>query len=133
MEIKKGEISMKNSEKGPNMCFSQVKKISCKLYRISGTQVVLCPMFKTHRILFKTHLILFKTHLILFKTHRILFKTKIYEKKYKKSESSYHTQTGYLYKRDQYKILLPRDQYFILAPATQGQYKNPHEFKRYTM
>jgi len=37
MEIKKVEISMKNPEKGPNMCFSQVKKISSKLYRILGT------------------------------------------------------------------------------------------------
>ena len=51
---------------------------------------------ETHRILFETHRILFKTHRMLFKTHRILFKTKIYEKKYKKSASSYHTQTGYI-------------------------------------
>jgi len=43
MEIKKVEISMKNHEKGPNKCFSQVKKISSKLYRILGTKVVLCP------------------------------------------------------------------------------------------
>ena len=53
-------------------------------------------LFKTHRILFKTHRILFKTHRILFKTHPILFKTKIYERKYKKSASSSHTQTGYI-------------------------------------
>jgi len=51
LEIRKFSISMKN--KGPNMCFSQEKKISSKLYRILGTKVVLCPMFKTHRILFK--------------------------------------------------------------------------------
>jgi len=68
MEIKKVEISMKNLEKGPTMCFTQVKKTSSKLYKILGMSVVLCPMFKTHRI---------------------LFKTKIYEKKYKKSASSY--------------------------------------------
>ncbi len=29
-------------------------------------------------------------------SHRILFKTKIYERKYKKSASSSHTQTGYI-------------------------------------
>ena len=51
---------------------------------------------ETHRILFETHWILFKTHRILFETHHILFKTKIYEKNYKKSASSYHTQTGYI-------------------------------------
>ena len=51
---------------------------------------------ETHRILFETHRILFKTHRMLFKTHRILFKTKIYEKKYKKSASSFNTQTGYI-------------------------------------
>jgi len=40
---KKVEISMKNHEKGPNMCFSQVKKISSKISRILETKVVLCP------------------------------------------------------------------------------------------
>ena len=60
-------------------------------------------LFKTHQFClkpmvfcFKTHHILFKTHHILFKTHFILFKTKIYERKYKKSASSFHTQIGHI-------------------------------------